>query len=154
MYSWTRMPTLSPECDSHYIELCNRDLFLLTQVCQYGLLIKQSVWLFYSACLPHILSKQTYWLGFQGGTKNKYKLGVMAGDESLKVNFRCVLCWTSDAAWFCESALMTWPAVVPYFSVRLHVCTSMCTCKDNCSFLRVFSQRRVRNSPEAQTKVL
>lgn len=44
---------LSPESDEHYIELHNRDLSLLTQVCQYGLLIKQSF-------SPFLLSSHTF----------------------------------------------------------------------------------------------
>lgn len=68
-----------------YIRPCNRDLLLLTQICQYSLLIKQSFWPFYPPCLPHILPIQTYWLRFQGRVKaveQVQTLFVVAGDES------------------------------------------------------------------------
>lgn len=148
MYSCTHkhMLTPPPECDDHYIEPRNRDLFLLTQICQYGLLIKQSFSPFYSPCLPHILPKQTYWLGFQErirARKNKYKLWaqwqVMKVWQTCTVNFRRVLCWALDPARFCEAALMIWPE--PHVPVFL--CAPACMSIDVSMLGRMFIHRRV-----------
>lgn len=73
------MLTPSSKFDSLHIEPCDGDLFLLTQICQYSLLIK------HSTRLPHILRKQTYWLGFQGrirAAEQVQTFGPLAGDES------------------------------------------------------------------------
>lgn len=140
------MHTLSPEFDDHYIELRNTDLFLLTQVCQYRLLIKLSFSSLYSP-LTHSL-KTNILIGISG--KNARASTNLVWWRVMKVNFR----WTLAVVLFCEAALMIWPVMSPYFGVGQHVYTLKCTCKDGYSFVGVSSQWKEREPLEAQLKVL
>lgn len=74
MYSCTHkhMLTLSPEFGNHYIDLRNRDLFLLTQVCQYTLLI----------ILSHTFSQNKH-IDWDFREEQVQTWGKVAGDESL-----------------------------------------------------------------------
>lgn len=131
MYPQTHAFPSSPQFADTHIEQCNWYLFLLMQICQCSLLIKQFFSPFYSPRHPHILPKQAYWLGFQGRMRTTEQLQTLgASVESLTdvysqlvvfavLNFRFLLLLWGCINGMASAILYTvyphfFPARVPY----------------------------------------
>lgn len=110
MYPQTHAFPSFPQFADTHIEQCNWYLFLLMQICQCSLLIKQFFSPFYSPRHPHILPKQTYWLGFQGRMRTTEQLQTLgAGVESLTDVYSQLVVFAVLNFSFCEGVLMVWP---------------------------------------------
>lgn len=109
MYPQTHAFPSSPQFADTHIEQCNWYLFLLMQICQCSLLIKQFFSPFYSPRHPHILPKQTYWLGFQGRMRTTEQLQTLgASVESLTDVYSQLVVFAVLNFWF---LLLLWGCI-------------------------------------------